>query len=101
MAPLYIRGPFLVNKIPFIAYSSSPARRPVTESFLARCGQALERLYYLFEIRPYAQRLARALRRERKVYFYDFTEVENAGPRSENLVAVHLRTLVDAWDDRG
>jgi predicted AAA+ superfamily ATPase len=63
--------------------------------------QTLERLYYLFEIRPYAQRMARALRREGKVYFYDFTEVETPGPRFENLVAVHLRKLVDAWNDWG
>ena len=62
---------------------------------------ALERLYYLFEIRPYAGRLARALRREGKVYLYDFTRIEEPGPRFENLVALALRKLCDAWTDFG
>jgi len=62
---------------------------------------ALERLYYLFEIRPYAGRLARALRREGKVYLYDFTRIQDPGPRFENLVALALRKLCDAWTDFG
>ena len=62
---------------------------------------ALERLYYLFEIRPYAGRLARALRREGKVYLYDFTRIAEPGPRFENLVALALRKLCDAWTDFG
>ncbi len=61
----------------------------------------LERLYYLFEIRPYAGRLARALRREGKVYLYDFTGIAEPGPRFENLVALALRKLCDAWTDFG
>ncbi len=63
--------------------------------------EALERLYYLFKIRPYAGRLARTLRREEKVYLFDFTGVENAGSRFENLVALHLHKLCDAWTDWG
>ncbi|MBI4422986.1 MAG: ATP-binding protein [Elusimicrobia bacterium] len=63
--------------------------------------RALERLYYLFEIRPYSRAVARALRREGKVYLYDHTEIESPGARFENLVALHLRKLVDAWNDWG
>lgn len=62
---------------------------------------ALARLYYLFELRPYAGKLSRALRREGKIYFFDFTEVEDPGPRFENIVAVHLKKLVDVWTDWG
>jgi uncharacterized protein len=63
--------------------------------------EALEKLYYLFKIRPYAGRLTRTLRREEKVYLFDFTVIENAGSRFENLVALHLRKLCDAWTDWG
>lgn len=63
--------------------------------------QALDRLYYLFEIRPFAGTLAGALRREAKVYLFDFTVIENAGARFENLVALHLKKLTDAWNDWG
>lgn len=67
-----------------------------------RCwAQTLARLYYLFEIRPYAGKLARTLRREAKAYLFDGSEIASPGPRFENLAALHLRKLCDAWNDRG
>jgi uncharacterized protein len=63
--------------------------------------QALARLYFLFEIRPYAGRMARALRREGKVYLFDPTEVPDRGARFENVAALHLKKLCDAWTDWG
>jgi predicted AAA+ superfamily ATPase len=63
--------------------------------------RALERLYFLFEIRPFAGRMARTLRREGKIYLFDHTEIDDPGPRFENLVALHLLKLVDAWNDLG
>jgi hypothetical protein len=35
------------------------------------------------------------------VYLFDPSEIENADARFENVVALHLRKLVDAWNDRG
>jgi predicted AAA+ superfamily ATPase len=61
----------------------------------------LARLYFLFEIRPFAGKLARTLRREAKVYLFDPTEIEDRGARFENLIALHLLKLVDDWNDRG
>jgi predicted AAA+ superfamily ATPase len=63
--------------------------------------EALERLYFLFELRPYAGKLARTLRREGKVYLFDPTEIEEPGPRFENVVALHLIKLCDFWTDCG
>ena len=56
---------------------------------------------HLFELRPYAGKLARTLRREGKVYLFDPTEIEAAGPRFENVVALHLSKLCDFWTDCG
>ncbi|MBN1653091.1 MAG: ATP-binding protein [Deltaproteobacteria bacterium] len=50
----------------------------------------LRRLYFLFLVRPYAGTIARALRREPKVYLWDWSEIENPGVRFENMVASHL-----------
>jgi predicted AAA+ superfamily ATPase len=61
----------------------------------------LERLYFLFELRPFSGRLARTLRREGKVYLFDHSEIDDPGARFENLVALHLLKLVDAWNDLG
>jgi predicted AAA+ superfamily ATPase len=63
--------------------------------------ETLARLYFLFELRPFAGKLARTLRREAKVYLFDPSAIEDPGARFENLVALHLRKLVDAWNDRG
>jgi hypothetical protein len=65
-----------------------------TKAWLA----TLARLYYAFELRPFAGKLARTLRREAKVYLFDFTEIDDPGARFENLVARHLTKLVDAWN---
>ncbi len=63
--------------------------------------QALARLFFLFTIRPYAGKLARTLRREEKVYLYDFSAISEPGPRFENLVALHLLKLCHLWTDVG
>ncbi len=63
--------------------------------------ETLSRLSYLFAVDPFSSRLARTIRRTRKVYLFDYTEVENPGARFENMVALHLKKLVDAWSDFG
>ncbi|MBP9112754.1 MAG: ATP-binding protein [Polyangiaceae bacterium] len=63
--------------------------------------QALERLYYHIELRPYAGTLTRTLKREGKIYLFDPSELENVGAKFENVVALHLQKIVDAWNDCG
>jgi hypothetical protein len=62
---------------------------------------ALARLFFLFTIRPYAGKLARTLRREEKVYLFDFTSIPEAGSRFENVVALHLLKACHAWTEFG
>lgn len=61
----------------------------------------LEDLYYLFLIRPYHRSISRAMKKEAKVYFWDFSEVEGEGARFENLVATHLLKACHYWTDTG
>ncbi|MBI4179619.1 ATP-binding protein [bacterium] len=51
---------------------------------------ALERLYLVFRVRPFAGSLARTLRKESKIYFWDWPEATDEGARFENFVASHL-----------
>lgn len=83
--------------------SVNSLREDLAVSFGAVQGwlSALERLYFLFEIRPHAGRLARTLRREGKVYLFDGTLIEEEGPRFENLLALHLKKACDIWSDWG
>lgn len=61
----------------------------------------LQRLYFLYLIRPYAGRLPRALRKEPKIYLWDWSEIEGEGPRFENLLASHLLKWVHYTQDWG
>ena len=60
---------------------------------------ALERLQVVFRVRPFAGSLARTLRKETKVYFWDWAEAPPGGPRFENLVAGHLLKLCHWMQD--
>lgn len=55
--------------------------------------------YILFEILPYQKRIERLVKKERKVYFYDFVAINDEAKRFENFVAVELKTRVDLWND--
>ena len=55
-----------------------------------RWVQILENLYVCFRILPYGSPRIRAVKKERKLYLWDWSGVENEGPRFENLVASQL-----------
>ena len=47
----------------------------------------LERLYVAFHISPYSARLGRAVRKEQKLYLWDYSAIDDDGARFENAVA--------------
>ncbi len=51
---------------------------------------ALCALYYCYEILPFGSPKIRAVKKLKKIYMWDWTQVEEAGFRFENLVASHL-----------
>jgi uncharacterized protein len=61
----------------------------------------LDELYYCYEIKPYAATIARSIRKEGKLYLWDWSEVENEAARYENLIAGHLAKACDYWTDTG
>ena len=61
--------------------------------------ELLARNYYLFRVPPYHRRLERALKKEAKYYLWDWSEVEEEGPRFENLVAAHLLKFCHYYED--
>ncbi len=61
--------------------------------------EILDRLFVVFRVPPFAGSLARALRKEGKVYFWDAAEAPEGGPRFENLVACHLLRLCQWLED--
>ena len=59
----------------------------------------MARNYVAFAVPPYHKRLERALKKEAKYYLWDWSEVEEAGPRFENMVASHLLKWCHYFDD--
>jgi len=61
----------------------------------------LKELYFIFEVKPWHKQIERALKKEGKLYMWDFSEVEDEGARFENLVAMHLLKACNYWTDTG
>lgn len=49
-----------------------------------------DRLYLSYRIPPFGAKRIRAVRKEKKLYFWDWSRVESPGARFENMVAGHL-----------
>ncbi len=52
--------------------------------------QMLENLYVCFRVAPYGSPKIRAVKKERKLYLWDWSSVDDPGARFENLVASQL-----------
>ena len=83
--------------------STASLREDLEISFdtVKRWMKYLEELYYIFSIRPYTKSIVRTLKKEPKIYLFDWTEIENPGFRFENMVASHLLKACQFWEDTG
>jgi len=59
----------------------------------------LESFYYCFRIYPYATKNFRSLKKEAKLYLWDWSEIDQEPARFENCVASHLLKLVHFLQD--
>jgi predicted AAA+ superfamily ATPase len=50
----------------------------------------LENVYYCYRISPFGAPKIRAVKKEQKIYFWDWSELESLGTKWENFVASHL-----------
>jgi predicted AAA+ superfamily ATPase len=62
---------------------------------------ALEQVYMIFKVPPFTGKLSRAIRKEKKVYFWDWGVIEDEGKRLENFLAVQLSRAISAWKEWG
>ena len=62
----------------------------VDHKTVERWLQILEDLYVCFRVAPYGAPRIRAVKKERKLYLWDWSQVSDAGARFENLVASQL-----------
>ncbi len=62
----------------------------VSHETAERWLKIFERMYYCFRIPPYGPPKVRAVKKEQKLYLWDWSLVPEKGPRFENLIASHL-----------
>lgn len=62
----------------------------ISHKTISKWIDSLERLYAVFRISPYGPPKIKAIKKEQKLYFYDWNAVSDMGGRFENFVAVHL-----------
>lgn len=53
--------------------------------------------YVIFSVPPYSKRLARMVKKENKIYFFDWSLVKDESKRFENYVACELKHRVELW----
>lgn len=61
----------------------------------------LDQIYYIYTIPPYTKNIAQSLKKQPKLYLWDWSEVGAEPARFENMVAGHLLKAVHFWNDTG
>ena len=62
----------------------------VAHETVERWLKIFERMYYCFRIPPYGPPKIRAVKKEQKLYLWDWSLLNEPGPRFENFIASHL-----------
>ena len=87
-----------------ISYRSIGEDVGVSPATVKRYIDIFEALYIVFRVSPYSKNIARALKKESKIYFYDTglvrrDSIRGDGPRFENMVALALLHFVQTGED--
>lgn len=58
-----------------------------------------EKLYYVFRLYPFSSKRIRAIKKQPKLYMWDWAQVQDMDARFENLIASHLLKLCHFLED--
>lgn len=73
----------------------------MSHTAISRWVQLLEMVYYAYRIYPYHQHVIRAIKKESKLYLWDWSQVPDDGARFENMIAGHLLKFCHLLKDYG
>jgi uncharacterized protein len=82
-------------------YSSFSNGINVSVDTIRRWLSTLEYIYYSFSLRPWFNNVPKSLRKQPKIYLWDWSMVLDKGARNENFIASHLLKAVHFWTDGG
>ncbi len=84
-----------------LSFSSLASNVQVAVDTIRRWIVALESLFYCFTVRPWFKSVPKSLRKQPKIYLWDWSLLDNDAARHENFVASHLLKAVHWWTDIG
>ena len=61
----------------------------------------LESVYYSYSITPWFRNVANSIRKQPKVYLWDWSALPDGGAKNENFIASQLLKAVHWWTDTG
>lgn len=82
-------------------YTSVANSIQVSVPTVQRWIKILSSLFYCFTINPWSKNIRRSLRKEPKIYLWDWSNINDLGKRYENFIASHLLKAVHYWTDCG
>ncbi len=84
-----------------VNYSTLANSINVSVDTIRRWISSLESLYFSFSIRPWSSNIPKALRKQPKIYLWDWSLISDRGSRNENFIACHLLKAAQWWTDIG
>jgi len=84
-----------------VNYSTLANSINVSVDTIRRWISTLESLYFSFSIRPWSSNIPKSLRKQPKIYLWDWSLVPDTGSRNENFIASHLLKATQWWTDIG
>ncbi len=82
-------------------YSNLANAINVSVDTVRRWISTLESLSFWFSIRPWFANIPKSLRKQPKIYIWDWSLISDQGARNENFIACHLLKAVHWWTDIG
>ncbi len=73
----------------------------VHHSTISKWIDVLKEVYLVFTIRPWHRQIQRSLKKEPKLYFFDWSLLPDSGARYENLLAVSLVKMATRFTETG
>lgn len=94
----------LLNRLPDVVgsvLSMNSLREDLEVSFptIKKWVEVLEKVYAVFRILPFGASKIKAVKKEPKLYFWDWGQINDEAARFENLIAVHLLRFVHWMED--
>lgn len=91
LSKLQIMADLLPDKVgSLLSLNSMREDLEITYKTISLWAQVLENFYFHFRLYPYANSKIKSLRKQPKMYLWDWSQVSNGGARLENMVASHL-----------